>query len=329
MIDFILKNKEWLFSGAGVTAILVLRGWLFKLKRSRSGPVTTQPGPTSEVRVEVVQTQPLPAKNIQPDSEVASIVKRFNQVLDLLNERRSYGKYTIAGLAQLMKLHSVGELECVFLGSQEPSFEFIDHFCATFGINRSWLIEGKEAPFSEYEGVHFDPLDYLYEIEALEPSRIYFIRSASELGEVFLLLKLSDCKYKIVSQIWHISDHVGAGGESQIFGMYQLIVKLKKSRLSTFCGGRTLPEERFNELFSGKVFPGSVIDFPVQENPWWDDFVDVNHEYPISSNYESLYGKGFMVAQSIVRWKLKEDAERQSANNSLNSDAPASGAPVS
>lgn len=322
MLDFILKNKEWLFSGAGVSAILVVGGLLFK--RSRSEPNSAQPSPTSAVRGEVVQTQPLPAKNIQPNSEVASIIKQFNQVLDLLNEKKTYGKYTIAGLAQLMKLHSVGELECVFLGSQEPSFEFINHFCATFGINRNWLIEGKEAPFREFEGTQYDPLDYLDEIEALAPNRLYFIRSASEMGEVFLLLKLSDYKYKIISRVWHISDHVGSGGQSQIFGMYRLILALQKSRLSTSCGGRILPEDKFNDLLGGNVFPGSVIEFPAQENPWWDDFVDVHHKYPISSNYESWYGKGFMAAQSIVRWKLKENSERQSANNSLNSDEPTS-----
>ena len=305
MLDFILKNKEWLFSGAGVSSILVVGGLLFKRSRSESNP--DQPSPTSAVRGEVVQTQPLPAKNIQPNSEVASIVKRFNQVLDLLNEKRTYGKYTIAGLAQLMKLHSVGELECVFLGSQEPSFEFIDHFCATFGINRNWLIDGKEAPFRESEATQYDPLDYLDEIEALAPNRLYFIRSASEVGEVFLLLKLSDYKYKIISRVWHISDHVGSGGQSQIFGMYRLILALQKTRLSTSCGGRILPEDKFNDLLDGNVFPGSVIEFPAQENPWWDDFVDVHHKYPISSNYESWYGKGFMAAQSIVRWKLKEN----------------------
>lgn len=324
MIDFILKNIEWLFSGAGVSVTLLVFGWI--VKRSRSEPITAQPSPSSAVRVEVIQTQPLPEKNISPNSEVASIVKRFNQILDLLNEKRNYGKYTIAGLAQLMKLHSVGELECVFLGSKEPTFEFIDHFCVTFGVTRSWLIEGKEAPFRESEVTHYDPLDYLNEIEALAPNRIYFIRSASEVGEVFLLLKLSDYKYKIISRVWHISDHVGSGGQSQIFGMYRLILALQKSRLSIYCGGRILPKEKFNELLSGKVFPGSVIEFPAQENPWWDDFVDVHHKYPISSNYESWYGKGFMAAQSIVRWKLKEDAEHQSANNSLNSDAPTSGA---
>lgn len=327
MLEYIINNKDWIFSGAGVSAILIVGGWLF---RSSKPKITLgQSSTPSSVRVEVIQNSSLPSKNIQPESEVANIVKRFNQILDRMNAKRNYEKYTIAGLAQLMKLHTIGELESVFLGSREPSFEFINHFCETFGVNRSWLIEGKEAPFRDQDETHYDPLEYLSEITKLAPNRIYFIRSASKVGEVFLLLKFSDHKYKIINRVWHISDHVGAGGQSQILGMYQLILALQKSQLSSLCGGRILQGDIFNDLLSGEIFPGSIIDFPAQENPWWDDFVDVYHKYPISSNYASWYGNGLMAAQSIVRSKLKEITERQSAENSLNSDSQSSGTPVS
>jgi hypothetical protein len=133
VIDYIINNKQWIFSGVGVSATLIVAGWLFRSSKSRA-PLD-QPRTPSSVRVEVVQTPPLPTKNIQINSEVASIAKRFKQVLDLMNEKRSYGKYTIAGLAQLMKLHSVGELESVFLGSREPCFEFFEHFCDKIWVN--------------------------------------------------------------------------------------------------------------------------------------------------------------------------------------------------
>lgn len=306
MIDYLLSNKEWIFSGVGVSTIFVLGGWLLKRSKSSSGTARSNASPS--LRVEIVPPRSLTQEGIQPQSEVANIVKRFTKVLELMNEKRTSGQYTIAGLAQLMKLHSIGELESVFLGNREPSFEFIDHFCETFGVNRNWLIEGKEAPFSNYERTHYDPLDYFLIIQKLTPNRVFFIRSASEVGEVFLLLKFSDWKYKIIGQIWHISDHVGAGGQSQIFGMYKLILALQKGPLGNSAGGRILPEDQFNNLLSGKIFPGAVIDFPAQENPWWDDFVDVHHKYPIASSYESWYGKGFIAAQSIVRLKLKEQA---------------------
>lgn len=311
MFEYFITNKEWIFSGAGVSSILIIGGWLFKRQRPASPPVLS--GNPSSVRVELIHTQSSTENIIQPQSEVAGIVKRFNQILTLMNEKRSFGKYTVASLAQLMKLHSVGELESVFLGNREPSFEFIDHFCTCFGVNRDWLIEGKISPFSSSEETNYDPLEYLNEIENLNPERIYFIRSDSPVGEVFILLKLADWKYKIISRVWHISDHVGAGGQSQIFGMYKLIFALRNSQHRLNCGGRILSQKEFSRLLSGNVFPGSIIEFPNQENPWWDDFVDVHHKYPIAPNYESWYGKGFMEAQSVVRWKLKELAEQEPA----------------
>lgn len=306
MIDYLLANKEWIFSGAGVSTILVLGGWLFR--RSRSTSAAPPFGSQAPLRVEIIQPK-VPIQEVpRRESEVARMVGRFNKVLDLMNESRTYGQYTIAGLAQLMKLHSVGELESVFHGTREPSFEFIDHFCDTFGVNRSWLIEGKETPYRSHAARHSDPTDYLDVIQKLAPIKIYFIRSASEVGEVFLLLKFADWKYAVVDQIWHISDHVGAGGRSQILGMYKLIMELKKRLLGSSCGGRILSEDRFGSLLEGTIFPGSVVDFPAQENPWWDDFVDVDHNYPIATNYESWYGLGFVAAQSIVLSALKEQA---------------------
>ncbi len=321
MIDYIISNKEWIFSGAGVSSLLLIGGWVFKRHGQKTPPMESPPNNPSALRVEVVHTPSSGVSAISPESEVASIVKRFNQVLALMNTKRTYGKYTIASLAQLMKLDSVSELESVFLGSREPSFEFIDHFCACFGVNREWLIEGKSSPFSNSEETHFDPLEYLDEIENMKPERIYFIRSESPVGEVFILLKLADWRYRILSQVWHISDHVGAGGQSQIFGMYKLILALRDSHYGLSCGGRILTENEFRSLLSGNKFPGSIIDFPNQENSWWDDFTDVHHKYPISSNYESCYGRGFIDAQVIVRWKLKELSERESANISINTDA--------
>lgn len=321
MIDYILSNKEWIFSGAGVSGLLLIGGWVFRRHGHKTQPMESPANSPSAVRVEVVHAQPSAVSVIPRESEVAGIVKRFNQVLALMNAKRTYGKYTIASLAQLMKLHSVGELESVFLGSREPSFEFIDHFCACFGVNREWLIEGKSGPFSNSEGTHFDPLEYLDEIENTKPERIYFIRSKSPVGEVFILLKLADWRYRILSRVWHISDHVGAGGQSQIFGMYKLILALQDRHYGVSCGGRILNESEFRSLLSGNTFPGSIIDFPNQENPWWDDFTDIYHKYPISSNYESWYGRGLMEAQAIVRWKLKELSERESANPSINTDA--------
>lgn len=239
--------------------------------------------------------------------EVQLLAKRFGRVLELMNEGRHYDKYTIAKLAQLLKLRKISELENVFEGKDEPSFEFIEDFCKTFGINREWLTEGKWAPYYNANLVHFDPLDYFDDIRTLDPEGIYFILCKSEVGEAFIVLKFADWKFQIFDQIWHISDHVGGGGRRQILGMYRLINKLQAESFYEKCSGRILEEAVFKKLHSGEVFPGSILDHPRTENHWWDDFTDVNHKFPIAENYESSYGKGFIYAQSVVRQKLEEE----------------------
>jgi len=288
-----------LFSGLFSSLLAVIGAWLLNRKKESN---------KDNIVIQVVNpTHSRSESGQHNDSEVANIVKRFNQILALINENRIYDKFTIAGLARLMKFHSVGELESVFLGQNEPNFEFMDNFCNTFGINRHWLIEGKDSPFIIDNGTNFDPLQYLDEIHASSPEGIFFIRSDTKIGEVFIVLKFADWKYRVIPRIWHISDHVGAGGRRQIFGFYKLVSALQDSELRHKCGGRILEKKQFSSLLNGAVFPGSVIEFPSQENPWWDDFLDVHHKYPIASNYERLYGKGFVEAQYIVRSQLKTE----------------------
>jgi hypothetical protein len=305
VISYLVANKEWIFSGVGLTALGVIV-WGFKKLSGSAGHAAVPP--PSPVVVKLVHPEPAAVDRIEPASEVGAIVQRFNQVLALMNQNRPYGKYSVASLAQLMKLHSVGELESVFLGKREPSFAFIDHFCDCFGVDRKWLIEGRSAPFSDSDLGPADPLGCLAVIEAAKPERIYFIRSHSKVGEVFILLQFADWKYKVLHRHWHISDHVGAGGEAQIFGFYKLIQALRASPYNMGCGGRILEPDKFDSLYSGEVFAGSIIEFPHREDPWWDDFTDVDHKFPIAANYEEWYGKGFIAAQAIVRAKLKRSA---------------------
>lgn len=245
-------------------------------------------------------------------TEVELVASRFKKSLELMNEGNDYSPFTIAKLAQHMKLHKIGELERVFNAEEEPSFEFISHFCNTFGINKNWLIHGQGYPYSNQEQTNFDPLEYYSKIEKEKPNRIYFIMNNSKIGEVFILLELSDFKYKIFQRTWHVSSHVGGGGMNQIYGLYKLIKKLKKNNYSLKCGGRILEPEVFQKLLSGKVFPDSILSRSSHENPWWDDFIDVYGKYPISSNYAEWYGKGFLYAQSVVREKLEDESANKS-----------------
>lgn len=239
-------------------------------------------------------------------TEVASIIRRLNKFLKLLNENRQHDLFTIAKLAQIMGLKSVGELENYFTGKAEPNFEFLKQFCDIFGVNYSWLLEEKGQPFHTYKQTNYDPFMYYSYIEDMKPESIYFIRSDNEYGYTFIVLKINNWKYEIIHRIWNISSYVGSGGESQIYGMYKLIKKLKE-KFYLKCYGRILKNESFDLLYSGEKFSGSIIDFKSHDSPWWDDFTDINKLYAISSHYEYWYGKEFIAAQNVVKMFLYQE----------------------
>ncbi|MFD2176926.1 hypothetical protein [Veronia pacifica] len=293
-----------------ITTILTLIGLSIKSSKPKKKEIEID----SQI---ILEAEP----ELKEPTEVELVASRFRESLELMNEGNSYSPFTIAKLAQLMKLHKIGELERVFNAEEEPSFEFIDHFCNTFGIYKDWLIHGQGTPYNNPEQTNFDPLAYYSEIEKENPNRIYFIMNNSKVGEVFMLLELSDFKYKILQRTWHVSSHVGGGGRSQIYGLYKLIRKLKKNYHSSKCGGRILEPEVFEKLLSGRVFPDSVLSRPSHENPWWDDFTDVYGKYPISSSYEGWYGKGFSYAQSVVRDKLESESANKSMQQTANAAA--------
>lgn len=302
MLEYIIENKEWLFSGAGVAVITLIISFALKRKVHALPKNSKQPYLQNEKFLE--------RKNdISPElTEVEKVAKRFRTVLELMNEgRQHYSKFTIPQLAQIMKLHKISELENVFNGKIEPSFSFIEDFSKTFGVNKTWLIEGKESPYSNQLPFQREPMDYLSIINESDPEGIYFIRENSDTAPAFIVLKVSKWKYLILNQTWHISDQVGAGGQKQLFSFYSLIKELRDKRnMHTSCWGITLNKDEFNSLLCGQSFPGKYIDLGFTEDPWWDDLTDINHKYPIAENYEEWHGKSFIRAQEIIKWYLSE-----------------------
>jgi hypothetical protein len=125
--------------------------------------------------------------------------------------------------------------------------------------------------------------------------------------------------------MWHISDHVGATGQGQIFSMYCLITALENE--GKYCSGRISNKEDFRQLSGGHILPWGVLEAPnCYENYWCRDFLDVYNTAIIAITYESShgqpfyesrYGKGFMFAQSVVRYELEDHEKSKAANPSI------------
>lgn len=297
LLEFLFEHKEWIFSGIGVSIISLIHKTLIHKKTDNDTSINTS--------IEKNETLfPLVTIESKSITETQQIATRFNQFLDLLNQERK--DFTIAKLAKIMELESVGELEKIFLNQKEPNFEFIQQFCKYFGINDEWLTEGKGQPFIQNKTPrYFSPYAYLEYFKDNEPAEIYFIKSDSKIGEVFFILKYTDWNYEIIQQQWHISSHVGASGSRQLYDMYRLINELRNVEFyATKCYGRILDSNVFISLYEGSTFPYSIIG-KYYNNQWWDDLTDIYHKYPIAKNYSLWYGEEFIRAQDIIKSQIE------------------------
>lgn len=242
-------------------------------------------------------------ENINTPNSVAS---RLQHVVDLMRESRELRNIEISKLAYIMGLDKSSELENYIFGSEKPTFAFLDLFASVFGVNPEWLKFGEKSPYVHNLYFYPYPLESLGGIRALNPEKIFFIRDTSKYGRTGIILKISDFKYIIFFTTYHISSHVGGTGRLQIYSFYQLSLQLQRlDKDFVKCISISLSDSEFNRLFSGKMFPGALLQLQ-NHIYWWDDFTDVNYKSDTVQSYRGSYGEEFIKAQEIVRDVLSE-----------------------
>jgi len=301
-----MNYVEWIFSGVGTSILAIAASGFFVWIRTlrRKAPSLRRNACNVGASVETYrEVEPiLPAL-----TETEKIALRFNKILDLMNSNRKNCPYSIAALARKMGLSSVGELEKIFSGVQEPSFEMMESFCNQLGVHIEWLAEGKSQPYIGKRPSNLMPMEAFDRILSADPKEICFVRSESKAGRSTILLKHDNFKYERATRAWNISSEIGGTGERQLVSFYKLVCKLKRNNRIVL-RGKIVDEPTFTSLMSGEIFLGSFFDCTVDESDWWDDLTDYSHKYRISDSYEKYYGEEFMKAQGILRSALGQPA---------------------
>lgn len=232
------------------------------------------------------------------------VADRLKLSLELLNKGHRYNSLTIPEIAAILGLSSVSDLESYFLGEKDAPFPLLDQIANTFGLSPGWLKFDKGALFAyRSHGLHYHRGGLLGLIEELKPQKIFFVRCLDDFGYAHVAFKLTDWKYEGTCDDWHISDHVGATGQAQLYELWQSLNKIKE-RLGHLPDtvGRDLPEDRYFSLIRGEIYPGTLLeDVDRYRSYWFDDFTDIDYKYPIAEGRYSRYGSGFVQAQRLVR----------------------------
>ena len=235
--------------------------------------------------------------------------KRISFALFHINECLRF-PISIEEWASIFQLKNVKILKDFLIGDSEPDFDFLDQVSNATGINSEWLKFGKGRPFYSEEKRASSPFFYFDIIEALHPIMIFFIRSDCPEGNTFVVLKINEIKYVYFYDDYHISSHVGCGGQNSIYSFFKLINKIKY-RYTYF--GRIINDELYNDILCGRKYCGIVDrnDFKENNKFWPDDFIDVDYENRGEDFYFSKYGSEFISAQKIVVFMREREKENK------------------
>jgi len=202
-------------------------------------------------------------------------------------------------------------------------------------LGAAWLKFGRGAPFNirtysvrdlhlsdyGYPGEQRVNLAHVMQVE--KPERVFFVRCLNEVCYTTIFLQISPWRYVGFRDGWHVSDHVGATGERQVFELWKLLKMIEDGRLVPHgIGGRDLPQDVFRSFYDGEIFPGSILWNEGFFSHWADDFTDVHQVMPIArgSAHEDMpkdgkgyagYGEGFQQAQATVRMLLEHERKDQ------------------
>lgn len=237
-------------------------------------------------------------------SETRLLSARYRHVLRAINLGRTDPidiAYLAHYLADQLNLKRISDLEEIMSGTREPSFEFSEQFAQALSVNPLWLKTGRGRPFSQGDFRYWSPLDFLANIASSNARQIHLIKDEDPRGRAVVLLEITDLKYVFLDCMWIVSSEVGMRGQELLLNSYDFIKTLKDEGYS--CTGSILEREHFDDLVSGKRFPGLFVNR--SHSFWWDDFLDVHWEFFSPETYARKYGEEYVKAQRIVGHQLR------------------------
>jgi hypothetical protein len=232
------------------------------------------------------------------------IAERMSSVLKKINKNR-FEPLAVSDLALAMGFNAPADLEAVLVGQALATFELLDRFCYRFAVNKEWLTTGRSAPFYPELEHRSLPQQYLSLIEEADCDTVYAVRSRSNVGESFLIIKSDPLNFWLLPDVWHVSDHVGGSGAADLVSLCALFKNWAHSSKPYRVLGRYIEPALAESIWNGQTYPGAIADMPLSH--WWDDLTDLDHKWTSRKGSLKAYGEQFVAAQDIIRQMLARE----------------------
>ena len=246
----------------------------------------------------------------EKDMYKTNFAKRLEYALNLINESEYYNKQlNIEKLGEMLGLKSVNEIKVFYTKEEEPDYNFIELVSKKLGLNVEWMKYGHGNIFES----NLEYLHNAYEIRMLDSFKkskeiMFVIKDVKYRKEIGIICKYDDFNYSYYPYKYPFHNHVGGGGSSQLLSLYKFLRFLQDEWMLP-PGAYKISEDKFNNLFTGNIYPGSVRKEPNSYQTFiLDDFIALYNSEIKKEEYLDMYGEEFVGCQTIIK-DLKKKIE--------------------
>jgi plasmid stability protein len=255
------------------------------------------------------------------------VSERLTRLLQQVNADMGQ-KIRPSHVAQKIGEERAEEVEDWFLGQGEPTFAQLGAIADAFGIQAKWLqhgdghiypVENKRLPENPEEAVQW--------LTSWEPTKqvegtletIHLIRNMDEQGGLYIVKKSEQGHFRIYYTPTHVSEFIGAGGESMLAHLFvtlELLYKrFTKGGTDFYVIGHQLKPTDVTLLTNGQTNPGALLRNN-GTSTWWEDIwdrsmVDNKNYWP---GWRSLCDR---IEQAIAKKEYLMDIRTKLRNGSL------------
>jgi plasmid stability protein len=223
-------------------------------------------------------------------SRRTEVATRLRNLLEQINSTPLGARMRPSHLAQAIGEDYAEAVEDWFTGQAEPSFSQLKATAKHMGAVVEWLQhgDGHMFPVSSHRlsDDATEAATWLLTWDEEEPGTnvktVHFVREASNTGSLLVVKESINGHYKTFSTQYHVSDQIGAGGESALAHLWVTLELLYKHYTRGGVGFMVksclLKPSEFESLWKGNTNPQAILHGCINA-PWWEDIWD-KHMFP-------------------------------------------------
>lgn len=214
------------------------------------------------------------------------VAERLARLLQQVNASRYGQQMRPSHVAQSIGEEGAEEVEDWFLGQKEPPFAKLEAISHLFGIEAKWLQHGdghiypvasQRVAENPEEAVRWLTTWETEHEAGGEVKTIHLIRNMNEQGDLYIVKESAKGHFRIYHTPTHVSEVIGAGGESMLTHLFVTLELLYKRWTKSGANfqviGHQLKPSDVALLTNGQTNPGALLrDKGV--SMWWEDIWD-------------------------------------------------------